>query len=83
MYIGFLANHRLCMHPQDELVRIYQYLFTSFQNLFLSTLYTLRYFQNNSESLIIEVILHEVQYACGYICLLLEKHMALRVQTIS
>ena len=42
--VSFLANHRLCMHPQDELVRIYQYLFTSFQNLFLSTLYTLRGF---------------------------------------
>ena len=35
MCIGFLANHLLCKHPQNQLVRVYQCLFTTFQILFL------------------------------------------------
>ena len=38
-------------------------------------------FQNKSESLIKKT--NEAQYAYGYICLLLEKHMAIHVLTIS
>ena len=37
MCIGFLANHCLCNHPQNHLVRDYQCLFTTFQILFLCT----------------------------------------------
>ena len=35
--IGFLDNHRLCKHPQNQLVRVYQCLFTTFQIIFLCT----------------------------------------------
>ena len=35
--IGFLANHRLCKHPQNQLVCVYKCLFTTFQILFLCT----------------------------------------------
>ena len=31
MCIGFLANHRLCKHPQNQLVCVYQCLFTTFK----------------------------------------------------
>ena len=37
MCIGFLANHRLFKHPQNQLVLVYQCLFTTFQILFLCT----------------------------------------------
>ena len=36
MYIGFLANHRLCKHPQNQRVCVYQCLFTTFQILFFA-----------------------------------------------
>ena len=53
-----------------------------------NTLFHVWYFQNNSKSFINEVILqknktNEAQYAYGYTCILLEKHMAIRLQTIS
>ena len=35
MCIGILANHHLCKHPQNQLVRVYQCLITTFQKLFL------------------------------------------------
>ena len=56
MSIGFLANHRLCKHPQNQLVRVYQCLFTTFP-LHLIHSSMVWYFQNNFESLINEVIL--------------------------
>ena len=37
MYIGFLANHCVCNHPHNQLVRVYQCLFTTFQTFFLCT----------------------------------------------
>ena len=37
MCIRFLANHHLCKHPQNQLVRVYQCFFTTFQVLFLCT----------------------------------------------
>ena len=33
--IGFLGNHRLCTHSYNQLVRVYQCLFTTFQIIFL------------------------------------------------
>ena len=31
MCIGFLANHRLCKHPLNHLVHVYQCIFTTYQ----------------------------------------------------
>ena len=42
--IGFLANHCLCKPPQNQLICVYLCLFTTFQILFLWTLYTPRWF---------------------------------------
>ena len=60
MCVGFLADHRFCKHPQSQLVRVYQRFIYNFSNTFplhliLSSM--VWYFQNNSESLVIEVIL--------------------------
>ena len=89
--IGFLANHRLCKHPQSQLNRVYQRFIYNFSNTFplhliLSSM--VWYFQNKSDSIgnwsnFTVKQINEAQYAYGYICLLLEKHMAMRERTIS
>ena len=88
MCIGFLANHHLCKHPQNQLVRVYQCLFNPFQILFFAP--TLRCLIFSKQFWIIDKWSYstvkqtnEAQYTYGYICLLLEMHMAMRVRTIS
>ena len=39
MCIGFLANNSICKHPQNQLVCVYQCLFTTFQILFDSEMF--------------------------------------------
>ena len=39
MCIGFLANHHLFKHPQNQLVRVYQCLFTISNTFAANTLF--------------------------------------------
>ena len=74
----------------NQVVCFYQCWFTTFQILFLCTQYTLRCLIFSKQFWIIDKWSYstvkqtnETQYVYGYICLLLEKHMAKRVRTIS
>ena len=87
MCIGFLANHRLCKHSHNQLVRVYQCylqlfkLFSFAPNiLFDGLIFSKQFWIIDKWSYSTVKKTNEAQYAYGYtcICLLLENHMVMR-----